>query len=127
MHIISVRKTCEKIKLCPAQLSLILVYYYDDILLSVMYYYDGIDKKKTKGVSVLRSEPGRIDVKVVPKSTLAEKNMSFPVAHWQENERLESNYYLGFPPFNVPSLQLGEHSFATVLLQWENVFPKLRL
>lgn len=77
-----------------------------------MYYYDGIDKKKTKRVSVLRSEPGRIDVKVVPKSTLAEKNTSFPVAHWQENERLESNYYLGFPPFNVPSLQLGEHSFA---------------
>lgn len=63
----------EKIKLCPKQ-SLILVYYYDDILLYVTYSYDGADqKKKNKRVSVLSSGPKRIGVKVVPKSMLPEK------------------------------------------------------
>lgn len=53
--------------------------------------------------------------------------MSLSVAHLQEYERRESNHYLGLPLFSVPSLQLREHSFATVLGQWEAVFPKLRL
>lgn len=69
-----------------------------------------------------------ISVKVVPKPMLAgERKTSLPVARWQEYERLESNYYLGLPPFSVPSPQLREHSFATVLLQSGAVFPKLRL
>lgn len=75
----------------------------------------------------LSSGPARRGVKVVSKSMLAEKNLSLPIAHWHEYERLESNYYLGLPPFIVPSPQLREHRFATVLLQSEGVFPKLSL
>lgn len=60
-----------------------------------------------------------------PQINASRKKKSLPVAHWQEYERLESNYYLELPPFSVPSPQLRQHSFATVLLQSEAVFPKL--